>query len=108
MKDLQSIIDKRAEVKLINELNECHNFLYEKKYRFICDANIYLNIGTTDKPENISLQSLFSSSYRIYKELYDFYIEKYKEAETILFLKEIEDLKQRTSELHDEVSNLNY
>lgn len=104
MKDLQALIDKRAEDKLNDELNKINKVLYDSNELF---KDVRINVtGEGIKDMNTSLTFLLSSSRDLRKNIFNANIERYKEQETKKFLKEIEDLKEKVERLNDEISYL--
>ena len=103
---LQQVINKRAGEKLRKDLDFLANLYTIDNYKYNTIFNdIYINIGTQDKPETVKAIHIFSSSKRIYKEAFEKNLPKYIEKETTLFLQEIEELKERVETLEEDVQN---
>ncbi len=101
MKDLQAIVDKRAEDKLNTEIREIHNFLYSK-YELL--SQLTINTGTIEKPQNMSLHRIFDATV-LSKKIFDVNIEKYKEKESEKFIKEMEVLRTRVNEISEQIGH---
>lgn len=107
---LQKIINKRAEEKLekdlrfLTHLYQIDNYKYHKILE-----DVYVDIGTNEKSDKVPAHAVFKKTGRLYREAFDKNINRYIEEETKLFIKEIEDLKNRTENLESDVQNaLNY
>jgi aminoglycoside phosphotransferase len=100
MKDLQEIINKKAAAKLDADLRQLHDLPYNKLYHLFRDSKIIVNVGTSEKPRNISLASVFGRD-GFYQQLYDKNIERYIENESKEFVQRVEELQSQIDELYD-------
>ena len=104
---IQNVINKRAESKLRKDLDFLSDLYarddYKYKYLF---KGIKINMGTTEKPEVEDIIFVFRNTRRFYKEAFEKNLPKYIEEETVLFLKEIEELKSKVETLEGDVSSL--
>lgn len=103
---LQDVINKRAEAKLKKDLNFLANLYVMDNFKYSqIFEKVFVNIGTAEKPENVKAINVFSSNRRIYREAFDKNIDRYIKDETELFLKEIEQLKERVETLEGDIQN---
>lgn len=97
IKDVQQIINERADQKLENEIHEIYHFLSNgRNYELIKD--ILINVGTAEKPKMVRIYSLFSGDG-----LRDNIIEKnrdrYRSEETAAFMQKVESIRQDVDNL---------
>jgi len=97
MKDVQQLINDRADAKLKKEVDGLHDSIYNgKAYHLLGDLRV--NVGTTEKPKNIHLHSIFGASgFR--QHIIEANTENYREAETKEFLEKVESLRQDVDNL---------
>lgn len=106
MKDLQAIINKRAEDKLNEKIKLIRNFLFETHYNFLESAgNVYFKNAQGEYKE-VPLRGIINEHTGIIPKLKEHHLPKFIEAETNLFLAEIEQLKERVSQLGEDVDNI--
>lgn len=106
MKDLQAIIDARAEKKLDAELKKLADVLHGKN-GFLSMIDNLKNVKVTLGNETDDFRSAFWSRESFaFSEMKNKLLPEFLEAETKIFLQEIEDLKKRTSQLEEDTSNL--
>ena len=103
MKDLQAIIDKRAEEKLNSEIKEINDFLI--KNRSILETFKIYYRNKEGKDEYTEPTFIFQEN-RFGKQIFETNIQRYKEKESIKFLKEFEDLKAKVETLNEEINYL--
>lgn len=108
MKDLQSLIDQRAEYKLDAELMDLRNAIHGHTGLISMIDNLEaVKVTIGDKTDSFR-SAFWNPSSFAFSEIKNKLLPLYKEKEVDAFLKQIDDLKQRTSELQDELSNINY
>lgn len=92
---IQEAINKRAKAKLEKDLDFLTEILTMKdsKYAVIFD-NVYVDIGTSEKPKVVKAFNVFRSYGRLYREAFDKNIDRYIKEETELLLAEIKDLQE--------------
>lgn len=96
MKELQDIINKRAESKLKSEISALSHILYSKN-KDILDG-IRVNIGTHEVPKTIELRLILEDS-ALGVAIFNKNIERYKEKETAEFLQKVENLQGQIDDL---------
>lgn len=110
METLQKEIEKRAEKRLKEDLKFLtllHSKDGNKYYHMFKD--IFINIGTQDNPTMVNPTIIFKTDSRIYKEAFEKNLPSYIKDETTLFLKEVNDLKERIKNMEEELQHyINY
>lgn len=108
--DLQKLIDDRASIKLNKDITNIFDKIKES-YGLIhligSPLELLVKIKYSNKEE--SFYSAFHKSKgegTLWDVIYNTYIEKYKEEENKLFLKEIEELKKKVDNIQQETNNI--
>jgi len=105
---LQEKINERAKVKLENKINEISNFLYITHYNFLEPLEVY--IQNPNKPGEFIKKKfrelLEYPSYQTYKTVFDHHFAEYIKKETTDFINQVDELKQRVTDLTDEIDNI--
>jgi hypothetical protein len=97
LKDVQQLINDKADARLKKDLSSISNQLYNGiGYNLLKD--IYINVGTTDKPRSISLIYILSDSGLAGK-IIEANTERYREEENKNFLEKVESLRNDVDEL---------
>lgn len=97
MKDLQAIIDKRAHQKLVSEMKG------DGVFNFLDTINLKELNSLWEKYDTWSINSIIKHSDTT-KIIFDKNIDKYKEKEAELFVKEVEQLKERIAILDEDIN----
>ena len=91
-KDIQSLINARADKKLKENLKKISNLLYNGEgYQLLRDISV--NIGTAEKPKNVALAFLLSDS-GFERQIIEKNTERYREQETKEFLSKVDSLRE--------------
>lgn len=102
-KDIQSLINARADKKLKENLQKISNLLYNGEgYQLFRDISV--NIGTAENPKNVGLAFLLSDS-GFESQIIEKNTERYREQETKDFLAKVDSLREDVDNLLD---NRNY
>ena len=99
LKDVQQLINDKADAKLKTKLRELHNSIYNgEAYEMLKDIKI--NIGSADKPKTISLCSIFGSD-GFEKQIIENNTERYRAKEAEAFISKVESLREDVDSLLD-------
>ena len=91
-KDIQSLINARADKKLKENLKKISNLLYNGEgYQLLRDISV--NIGTAEKPKNIGLAFILSDS-GLESQIIEKNTERYREQEIEEFLAKVDSLRE--------------
>jgi hypothetical protein len=102
LKDIQELINAKADKKLEDAVRAlCKSVSDGENYNLI--KGITINIGTTGKPKNIGLYSIFSSDGFAAK-IIENNTQRYRDIESELFLKKVESLRDNVDHLLDSVN----
>lgn len=92
LKDIQQLINDKADSKLKKLVNELYNLLSNgENFYLIKDINI--NIGTAEKPRVISLAYIFGSN-GFEKQIIENNTERYRMMESAEFLSKVESIRE--------------
>lgn len=95
IKDIQQLINDRAEKRLYADIDILSNPL-SKKWQFL--ENILVNIGTSEKPNVIQLYNILTNSgFR--QEIFEKNIARYREEEAESFLQKVESIREDVDNL---------
>jgi hypothetical protein len=97
IKDIQQIINDRADRKLGQEINKIYQFLSNgENYNLIKD--ILINVGTAEKPKQIRIYSLFTNDGLLGK-IIEQNQERYRSEETSAFIGKVESIRNDVDQL---------
>jgi len=92
LKDVQQLINDKADAKLYNEVRKLQTLLYSGE-PYNITREIKINVGTCESPKVISLYSVFSSD-GFEKQIIENNTERYRAMEAELFLSKVESLRE--------------
>ncbi len=99
LKDVQQLVNDKADSKLKSDLSALQKSIYSGvQYELL--KGITLNVGTAEKPKNISLYSIFSSD-GFEAKIIENNTERYRATEAQLFLSKVESLREDVDNLLD-------
>lgn len=109
MNTLQQLINKRAEHKLDGDIQELSKAIRSNKLIIDTTSGNYPTLQMKHSDGTFasrSISDIFYWSSYLMKDLREYWLPKYIEEETKLFLKEIEDTKARVEILDDEINSI--
>lgn len=99
IKDVQTLINERASKRLREDIINLQSMIREYGNDLLFYSGIRVNIGTVEKPSNISLIHVFDNRNGLGDEIYDANIEKYKSQEAKMFLEKVDSLREDVNNL---------
>lgn len=97
IKDIQQIINDRADRKLEKAIRDIYTFLSSgENYELI--KGVSINAGTSEKPNNIKIYSLFSSD-GLQDKIIELNQQRYRSKETAAFVEKVESIRNDVDQL---------
>lgn len=97
LNDVQQLINKKADEKLKQQLNTLQHPLYTGElYKLL--QGIYINVGTSEKPKNIALYTIFNAE-GFEAIIIENNTQRYREEESKLFLNKVNSLREDVDNL---------
>lgn len=108
IQNIQELINSKAQKSLSDDMVEMSKLYHkfpEKIKRKI--SEIYVNIGTIEKPEKVTLHYILSNTSTNFSiKMRDELLNEYIEVESKNFIKKVDSISDQLNELKEEISNI--
>jgi len=98
LKDIQQLINERAEHKLRSDLEKFRKYLHSELAMGLIDIGAQISVEINGKKENLR-NALWSTDSSIFKMLKEDQLPKYIESETKNFLNKVDSIREDVDEL---------
>jgi len=102
IKEVQTLLNSKAEKKLVEDIEKIKKFLYDTNYKFIKDLKI-MTVDSNSRHREVTLATILSKDYEYYQKLYDLHIQDYYNKESSQFLEKVESIQAEIDELKDSI-----